>query len=186
MPATFALLTGKPLHNSLFCVIINGVETIVNRDDAELPLPLGVSHYLQRAHKAVRTQLALNLERHGISMKHYHFLRVLQYEDGITQVELSRRIGVERATVTIVLEELERLGYVRRTQSKLDRRKMHVHLTPKGRRTRSALAETIIAAQNVALCGITADDYAAFKILLDKIVTNCDAHRASELERAAS
>lgn len=161
------------------------METAVNPASAEIPIPLGVSHYLRRAHNALRQQITQNLERDGISMKHFHFLKALQYEDGITQVELSRRVGVERATVTIVVEELERLGYVRRTRNKVDRRKMHVYLTPKGRRTRAALAGTIASAQAIALQGITPEEYEMFKTLLDRIVLNCDTHRANELERAS-
>ena len=162
------------------------METAVNQGAPEVPIPLGVSHYLRRAHNALRQQITQHLERHDISMKHFHFLKALQFEDGVTQIELSRRVGVERATVTVVVEELERLGYVRRTRNKVDRRKMHVFLTPKGRRTRTALAETIAVAQDVALKGISAEEYAMFKSLLDKIVLNCNTHRASELERVAS
>ena len=162
------------------------METAVNGDAPEVPIPLGVSHHLRRAHNALRAQITQNLERYDISMKHFHFLKALQFEDGITQIELSRRVGVERATVTVVVEELERLGYIRRTRNKVDRRKMHVFLTPKGRRTRTALAETIATAQDVALTGISAEEYALFKMLLDKIVLNCNTHRASELERVAS
>jgi DNA-binding MarR family transcriptional regulator len=162
------------------------METAVNRETPDVPIPLGVSHHLRRAHNALRAQITQNLDRHDISMKHFHFLKALQFEDGITQVELSRRVGVERATVTVVVEELEQLGYVRRTRNKTDRRKMHVFLTPKGRRTRAALAETIAAAQDVALVGISAEEYEMFKRLLDKIVLNCNTQRARELERVAS
>jgi DNA-binding MarR family transcriptional regulator len=162
------------------------MESAVNRGTPEVPIPLGVSHYLRRAHNALRAQITQNLERHDISMKHFHFLKALQFEDGVTQIELSRRVGFERATVTVVVEELEQLGYIRRTRNKVDRRKIHVFLTPKGRRTRTAIAETIASAQDVALAGISAEEYAMFKLLLDKIVVNCNTHRASELERVAS
>jgi DNA-binding MarR family transcriptional regulator len=174
------------LHNTFFFAIVIVVETAVNGNPAPSPIPLGVSHHLRRAHNALRFQIAQHLERYGISMKHFHFLKALQYEDGITQIELSRRVGCERATVTVVMDELEKLGYVRRTRNKVDRRKLHVFLTPKGRRTRAARADAVVSTQDVALGGISDAEYEMFKALLDKIVVNCDTHRANELERAAS
>ena len=48
--------------------------------------------------------------------------------------DLAGRIGVSRATITGLLDGLERAGLVRRERGLTDRRAQLVHLTPKGRK----------------------------------------------------
>src|SRR5439155_10440134 len=66
----------------------------------------------------------------GVSSGQWRFLGVLWNEDGITQRELSRRVGMRGPTTVTALKSLERSGFVRRAPSEEDRRKVHVHLTP--------------------------------------------------------
>ena len=162
------------------------VGTNANRGNAGAPITSGVSHYLRRAHRAVHDVVADNLDRAGISMRHFHVLRSLLEQDGITQVQLSGRVGFERGTVSVILDEMEELALVRRVRRTDDRRKMHVFLTPKGRRTRDALVGAIATVQEIALQGVPAENYEMFKSTIEAIVANCNAHRASELRRFAS
>jgi DNA-binding MarR family transcriptional regulator len=46
--------------------------------------------------------------------------------------ELGERLQVTRATVTGVVDSLERRGYVRRTPHPVDRRSLFVEITPEG------------------------------------------------------
>ncbi|MFH1018258.1 MAG: MarR family transcriptional regulator [Pseudomonadota bacterium] len=59
---------------------------------------------------------------------------VRQPDQRLTPCELAKRIGVTRATVTGLLDGLEKCGYLRREGSREDRRSVSVHLLPAGRR----------------------------------------------------
>ena len=63
----------------------------------------------------------------------WYFLRALWHEDGLNQRELSHRVGTMEPTTLSAILNMEKKGLVRRVQNKKDRRKWHVHLTPKGR-----------------------------------------------------
>jgi DNA-binding MarR family transcriptional regulator len=67
------------------------------------------------------------------------FLQFLWEQDGLTQSQIAEQVCVEHATVTQVLERLERVGLIQRCRDEKDGRISRVYLTEKGR----ALAEPV-------------------------------------------
>src|SRR5215469_12472481 len=76
---------------------------------------------------------------YGVSAGQWPFLRQLWVEEGLTQRELSRRVGMREPTTVTALNTMEKAGLVRRAPSKEDRRKIHVYLTPKAKRLQKPL-----------------------------------------------
>ncbi len=73
------------------------------------------------------------LGRHGISVGRFTVLMLLNRnpEIGVSPSQLADMAGVTRATMTGLLDGLERDDYVTRQHDELDRRSMTVHLTEK-------------------------------------------------------
>ncbi len=69
----------------------------------------------------------------------WYFLRALWHEDGLTQRELSVRVGTMEPTTLSAILVMEKKGLVRRVRNPDDRRKWHIHLTPKGRAAKAKL-----------------------------------------------
>lgn len=61
------------------------------------------------------------------------FLRTIWEEDGLTQREISQRVGIQEAATGFALDKLARLGLIERTRNAKDRRKISVCLTERGR-----------------------------------------------------
>jgi DNA-binding MarR family transcriptional regulator len=113
--------------------------------------------------RAMRVELA----ELGLSFGQFVHLDRLWNKDGITQVELSYLVGVEVASSTGVLNELEALGWIQRQRSKDDRRKVLVHLTVEGRALSVPVLERVRAINFKARHGISEKDVAlAFRVLL--------------------
>jgi MarR family transcriptional regulator, organic hydroperoxide resistance regulator len=93
-------------------------------------------------------------------------------EDGVSQVELSERVGMNRATVTSVVDTMEAQGLVKRVRDPEDRRKINVVLTPKGTRLRRPLLETVGDVQRTALKGIAGRDLDRFMVTIERIIEN--------------
>ncbi|MDB6094746.1 MAG: MarR family transcriptional regulator [Verrucomicrobia bacterium] len=81
-----------------------------------------------------------NLNRHNISQGRFGVLMILLNNcrnDGqpsaLSPAELAERTGVTRATITGLIDTLERDGLVTRSPDAVDRRMMEVSLTEKGR-----------------------------------------------------
>ncbi|MCU0567341.1 MAG: MarR family transcriptional regulator [Oculatellaceae cyanobacterium Prado106] len=73
--------------------------------------------------------------RHGLSMGKFTLLMQLFQADGqgMTPSEFAERVGVTRATITSLLDGLERDTLVTRQPHPVDRRMLQVYLTEKGR-----------------------------------------------------
>ncbi len=151
---------------------------LVNRQRESHPLTSGPGYWLRRGYKAIARPLAGELRLRGIAFKHYFYIRTLLEEDGISQVELSERVGMERATVTVVLDTLEALGIVVREAHPSDRRKTNVFLTPKGRRMRGDILQAVGTANRVALKGISATDFERFRKTLAVMIANVETYEA--------
>ncbi|MBD2034491.1 MarR family transcriptional regulator [Phormidium sp. FACHB-592] len=88
-----------------------------------------------RATADVQSALEAHLARYGLSMGKFTLLmQLLQVEEsGLTPSECAERSGVTRATITGLLDGLEREDLVERRPWPGDRRMLSVHLTEKGK-----------------------------------------------------
>lgn len=111
----------------------------------------------------------------GVTIGQWRFLRVLWAEDGLTQRELSRRVGLREPTTVTALKSLERSELVTRMQSEEDRRRVHVYLTPKAKRLRRTLMPFVTEVNHIATAGINEADVEIMKRTLMKIEANLKA-----------
>jgi len=117
-----------------------------------------------------------NLERrtlvHGVTAGQWRFLRVLWIEEGLTQRELSNRVGMREPTTVTALNGMEKSGLVRRVPSKNDRRKVHIYLTPRARKLKDRLMPMVAEVNVVAAKGIDPNDIAVLRRVLLKMSEN--------------
>lgn len=83
----------------------------------------------------VYSALEIHFARHGLSVGKFTLLMQLFVagEQGLTPSEFAERAGVTRATITGLLDGLERENLVQRQPHPADRRMLTIHLTDKGR-----------------------------------------------------
>ena len=74
------------------------------------------------------------LSRHGISQGRFMVLAVLNRDPelAICPSDLAEKCGVTRATMTGLLDGLQRDKLIKRTDHEVDRRRTHIKLTPEG------------------------------------------------------
>jgi MarR family transcriptional regulator, organic hydroperoxide resistance regulator len=107
--------------------------------DADLPFAESVGYQIRASHRLLQRFLQVKIEPYGITLGMWYFLRALWHEDGLTQRELSNRVGTMEPTTLSAMLIMEKNGLVRRVRSLDDRRKWHIHLTPKGRALKAKL-----------------------------------------------
>lgn len=134
--------------------------------------------YLTRyASRAFVKSLAVDLERGGILSAEWSVLRVLWKGDGISQVELAQRMRVEKSSLTAVVNKMARKGLIRRTPDKVDRRKINITLTRKGRGLKAALLPFADKINARATRGMRRDEVAQLCALLVRAIANLDGER---------
>jgi DNA-binding MarR family transcriptional regulator len=71
-----------------------------------------------------------------------------------------------------MLDRLEKKRLLRRERSATDRRVVHLHLTPKGRRAAAKIWPIVVEGMNVHLAGFRKDELARFDEYLARMLAN--------------
>ena len=141
---------------------------------AEFP-PAESSGYLVRdAHRAFQRLLEKRIAPYGVARGQWYFLRVLWSEDGLSQRELSARVGMMEPTTVIALRSMEKAGLIRRVRSSDDKRKAQVWLTPKAQRMRNELLSVARSITDQAEDGLRRDELAQFGGVIARMTANLD------------
>ena len=133
------------------------------------------SGYLVRdAHRAFQRLLERRISPFGVTRGQWYFLRVLWITDGLSQRELSARVGMMEPTTVIALRSMEKSGLIRRVRGDDDRRKVLVFLTAKAKRLRGELLGVARTITDEAEEGIAPRDLAAFRRIVARMTENLD------------
>src|SRR5215207_1006595 len=117
----------------------NNGDAAVRRHSIDFSLGGSLGYLVRDANRAFQRLLERRISPHGVTRGQWYFLRVLWTEDGLSQRELSARVGMMEPTTVIALRSMEKSGLIRRVRSADDKRKAQVWLTPKANRLRNEL-----------------------------------------------
>jgi DNA-binding MarR family transcriptional regulator len=140
----------------------------------DLPHHESDGYLVRDAHRAFQRMLERRIAPHGVTRGQWYFLRVLWTKDGLSQRELSERVGMMEPTTVIALRSMEKAGLIRRVRSTEDRRVTHVRLTAKARRMRDGLLQLARGINAQAHDGISAEDIAVFRRVIMRMTENLD------------
>jgi DNA-binding MarR family transcriptional regulator len=140
----------------------------------EFPPRLSSGYLVRDAHRAFQRLLERRIGPFGVTRGQWYFLRVLWITEGLSQRELSARVGMMEPTTVIALRSMEKSGLIRRVQGDDDRRKVLVFLTAKARRLRAELLSVARTITAEAEEGIAPRDLVAFRRIVARMTENLD------------
>jgi DNA-binding MarR family transcriptional regulator len=140
----------------------------------DLPHHESDGYLVRDAHRAFQRLLERRIAPHSVTRGQWYFLRVLWTKDGLSQRELSERVGMMEPTTVIALRSMEKTGLIRRVRSTEDRRVTHVRLTAKAKRMRDGLLQLARGINAQADNGISREDIAVFRRVIMRMTTNLD------------
>ena len=143
------------------------------------PPKTAIGMLLRDADSAFNRYLTAQLAVHSVTFGQFQHLRNLWVEDGLTQAELSRRIGIEMASSTAILDSLEAGKLITRVRNAADRRKINVFLTPGGAALEKALMACAADANKRASKGLSQAEVAHLFTLAGRIIENFKTLRAA-------
>ncbi len=144
------------------------------RRAVEFPPQLSSGYLVRDAHRAYQRLLERRIAPFGVTRGQWYFLRVLWNADGLSQRELSARVGMMEPTTVIALRSMERTGLIRRVRSDDDRRKVRVFLTAKAKRLRNELLDLARSITDEAEQGIAARELSSFRRVITRMTANLD------------
>jgi DNA-binding MarR family transcriptional regulator len=129
--------------------------------------------YLVRdTHLLFAKALRNRLQNHQITPGQWYFLRTLWDEEGLSQRELSRRVGTTEPTTVSALRLLTRNCMIERVRNPKDRRTINIYLTDKARDLKATLMPVAFDVNDVAMRGLTDSEFAQLQGLLQKVREN--------------
>lgn len=136
---------------------------------------------VSRTSRALIRYLTAHFKEDDITPEQWTVLKRLGEEDGITQKELALVTDKDQATLTKILDLLERKKLVKRGKNKEDRRSFLIFITDEGRELRERLffyVNRLFAEEIVA--GIPENDLKIFVSTLHKIQHNVEANKDTQ------
>ena len=151
-----------------------GTEDDSDAGDPEQDLAIedSVGFQIRDAHRLMQRYLQSQIEPHGLSLGMWYFLRALWFEDGLTQSELSRKVGTMEPTTLAAIKAMIASGLVERRRNRHDNRKLNVYLTRKGRALKEVLLPKAMGVNAHATRGISPEELRVLSGVLKKIAEN--------------
>ena len=154
--------------------------------DVEYHLQDSIAYQLRNTYKCFVQNLQPLLDQYNISIGMWYYLRALWEEDGLTQRQISERVGLVAPTTVEQLKNMEKRGLLERRRSDEDRRKIHVYLTAEGWTLRDRLLPFAPFVNAVALEGLTPGEVGFLRLVLTRMQQNLLAHAAAAGVAAAA
>jgi MarR family transcriptional regulator, transcriptional regulator for hemolysin len=126
------------------------LERTRSADDCPDCLAENLSWLLTQAHYNLVSEIAVAFEPLGVSNRGYHVLATALSGE-YTQKELAERIGLDKTTMVVTVDELEKAGLAERQPSSIDRRARVISVTKAGERKVREGQEIVERIQNDVL-----------------------------------
>jgi DNA-binding MarR family transcriptional regulator len=137
-------------------------------EKAEIPPPIGF--LLQRSHAILRQRLGEILAGSDIHLGHVAILGTLFDMPGLSQRDLCARTGIEKSSMVIFADALEREGLLRRDRHPADRRAHALFLTSAGVERLAEIGPQLRSTEDDYLAVLSHDERGTLAFILGKLV----------------
>ena len=127
---------------------------------------------LRETFRCFAKALSAKVEPFGLTLNMWFVLRALWESDGLSQVELAKRLEVTPAAMVGLVNSLQDLGLVIRCPSQTDRRAVRVHLTSEGQALRGKATGQALQVDARALRGLSPAEVEMMLKLMAKLRGN--------------
>jgi DNA-binding MarR family transcriptional regulator len=107
-------------------------------------------------------------------------LRALWAEDGMTHSELAEQLDRCPATITKMVQRMEKAGFVERRSDPSDERLSRVYLTAAGRNVKTAVEQVWGAFEERVVAGFSGQEVALLRSFLVRVCRNMETEPCAE------
>ena len=131
-----------------------------------------VGYHLRRANTAMGNDFARAIEGTGLRQVLFGILSVVAANAGINQAAVGRLLGIHRANMVVLVNELIEKGWIARRADDADRRAFVLHLTPEGDGVFADAERRLHAHEASLLADLDAAERAQLIALLSRIASH--------------
>jgi MarR family transcriptional regulator for hemolysin len=118
---------------------------------------------------STRTRLETRLRPLSMTWPQYGVLLALRTRDGLTQRDMGELLEIDRTTISVICDSLEKHGWAERRSDPADRRANRVFLTADGRDVIARAEEVVWGAYAAIADVLTAKEIAAIVPKLERV-----------------
>jgi DNA-binding MarR family transcriptional regulator len=142
----------------------------MSQHGAGVDLETSLGYLLKEASSVLRAAMEEVLRPLGMTITHYSCLELLAQRPGLSNSELARGAFVTRQSMNVLLQALERDGFVTRPAKAPVGKALPTQLTPRGRRSLAKASAAVRSVEVRMLAGLSeAEQSQAFRILQSMI-----------------
>ena len=108
------------------------LSNITSSGDLPSNLSLHMGFLLNKAAQKIKQLGDQSIESYGITTQHLGILIYLNEYSVASQIEIGKALLIDRTTMVKMIDELEKVGYVKREKDPQDRRRHKIITTAKG------------------------------------------------------
>lgn len=125
-----------------------------------------------KASRLMNNQITKNLAEHQVTAEQWAILNSLWQQDGQTQQQLANETSKNKASITHLIDNLEKRKLVKRVTDEKDRRNKMVFLTPEGSQLQAPLTRVVKQTVKQMTKGLDKKDAKGCRKVLKKLVQN--------------
>ncbi len=132
-----------------------------------------VGFRLRRIQNQLSRDFSVKSARYELRPGEFSAMELISANPGLSQVMLSREIGLDKSLTVALIDDLEALGLAERRQSPTDRRRHALYTTPKGESVLKSLFDMLEPVERETLNALGPDDLKTLSELLDRMYDAC-------------
>jgi DNA-binding MarR family transcriptional regulator len=142
----------------------------MSQDDTGVNLETSLGYLLKEASSALRAAMEAELRPLGMTITHYSCLELLAQRPGLSNSQLARGAFVTRQSMNVLLQSLERDGFVTRPAEAPSGKALPTRLTPQGRRSLAKATAAVRSVEVRMLGGLGAHEQAHARVILRSMI----------------
>lgn len=135
------------------------------------------AYLMRRIMLMIVTQVDQRLESMGLTQAQWAPLFLIQQGRATTLAELAREMQIDPGALTRTLDRLEAKGLCKRERSTVDRRVVHLSVTPEGAAVTAGVPDVLADVHNHLLAGFSKPEWETLMGLLRRMVVNAEGMR---------
>ena len=144
----------------------------MSQDDTGIHLETSIGYLLKETASALRASMEAVLRPLGMTVTHYSCLELLAQRPGLSNSELARGTFVTRQSMNVLLQALERDGFVTRAAEPSVGKALPTQLTDSGRRSLAQASAAIRGVEQRMLADLTDDQQTEARRILRSMVAS--------------
>lgn len=145
-------------------------------EKARAPRERTVGQLLLQLCPMIGDRMRVKMEGIGLYKAQGFALLFLSHYEGVPQTEIARALHLSPASVTSMLQRMERDGWVERRPDPTDQRVSRVYLTARARLLQEEAAATFRELEQEVTCALTAAEQTELRTLLLKVHARLEEH----------